>query len=116
MPGKKSTKELRIEMCDAGRVAADELITVAKASIFNSQNDDGQVSNEDVASEKMKIAAQAKKVSIFDCFDILDRIDTVERKMKDDEKEKEETSSSKQKEEQLKQEQKSDFTGVEGRN
>lgn len=112
MPGKRTTKSIRIEMCEAGRLAAVQLISVAKASIFNNQNDDGVVSNEDLASEKMKIAAQAKKVSIFDCFDILDKVDSVESKMKDEEPKAE---GEPVKEKKVTSTKKSNFNGVEDR-
>lgn len=112
MPEKRSSRELRKDMCQAGRVAAAELITVAKTSIFSGVTDDDVVVKDDLASEKMKVAAQAKRVAIFDGFDILDRVDKEEEKMKaEDEKAKE----PKERVKEDKEERKSDFDPVESR-
>jgi len=82
MSEKRTSRELREDMCQAGRAAASELIIVARASIFSGVTDDDIVVKDDLSSEKMKIAAQAKRVAIFDGFDILDRVDKEEEKMK----------------------------------
>jgi len=82
MSEKRTSRELREDMCQAGRAAASELIIVARASIFSGVTNDDIVVKDDLSSEKMKIAAQAKRVAIFDGFDILDRVDKEEEKMK----------------------------------
>jgi hypothetical protein len=111
MPEKRTSRELREDMCQAGRAAASELIIVAKASIFSGVTDDDLVVKDDLSSEKMKIAAQAKRVAIFDGFDILDRVDKEEEKMKsEDEKVKEPKDK-----EEIKKERKSDFKTSEQR-
>ena len=115
MSGKQeTTRELRVKLCDAGRIAAKELITVAKMSIFSGKTDGGKVVNEDLAAEKMKLAAQAKKVAIMDAFDILAKVDEEERKMAEEDK-KELSSPELAEEKEKKKEKLSDFQGVETR-
>jgi len=82
----ETTRDIRIKLCTAGRIAATELITVAEMSIFSGKTDGGDIKNEDLAAEKMKLAAQAKKVAIMDAFDILNKVDEEERKMSEQDK------------------------------
>ncbi len=108
----ETTRDLKVKLCKAGKKAIKELITVAQASIFNSQDDDGIVSNDDVAAEKMKAAAQAKKVAIMDAFDIADKIDKEEAKMEAEDNEAKNTTDTPIVKEETK---KTDFNGPEKR-
>jgi len=85
MSKEKTTRELKVAMCKAGRTAMEELITVARMSIFASKTDEGAV-NDDLGAEKMKIAAQAKKVAVMDFFEIATKIDNEEAKMEEEDK------------------------------
>jgi len=78
MPSRTS-KEIREDIINAGRVAAEELVRVAEAPILskNSTID----FDDDLAADKMKNAAAAKKLAIFDAFDILKRVDDEEANM-----------------------------------
>jgi hypothetical protein len=60
-------KELRLRIISAGHRAVEQLIKVAEESIVG--NDD------DLSADKLKNAAQAKKMAIFDAFEILSRIE-----------------------------------------
>tara|TARA_R110000868_G_scaffold78911_3_gene224732 strand:- start:108 stop:404 length:297 start_codon:yes stop_codon:yes gene_type:complete len=71
-----SSREIREDAIIAGKEAAVHLIEVAKAKIIVKDN-----SKDPLAADKMKTAAAAKKVAIFDCFDILDRCDKEEAKL-----------------------------------
>ena len=51
----------------AGFKAVDHLIKVAEENIITN-------SEEDLTADKLKNAAQAKKIAIMDAFDILDKI------------------------------------------
>jgi hypothetical protein len=61
------TKETRKSIIQAGRVAVDELIKVAKEPIIDT--------DEDVSADRLKNAAATKKLAIFDAFEILKRIE-----------------------------------------
>jgi hypothetical protein len=61
------TKETRKSIIQAGRVAVDELIKVAKEPIVDT--------DEDVSADRLKNAAATKKLAIFDAFEILKRIE-----------------------------------------
>jgi hypothetical protein len=67
-----TSKELKKEIISAGRRAVEELIKVAKEDIVGHDLDD------DISADKMKNAAAAKKLAIFDAFEILARIDLEE--------------------------------------
>jgi hypothetical protein len=60
-------KELRLRIISAGHRAVEQLIKVAEEAIVG--NDD------DLSADKLKNAAQAKKMAIFDAFEILSRIE-----------------------------------------
>lgn len=115
MPEKRTSRKLREDMCQAGRAAASELIIVAKASIFSGVTEDDVVVKDDLSSEKMKIAAQAKRVAIFDGFDILDRVDKEEAKMKTEDDESAKPKHKSDSELLIKEEKKSDFRSSEER-
>ena len=50
----------------AGQVAVEELIKVAKEPIVDS--------DDDISADRLKNAAATKKLAIFDAFEILNRI------------------------------------------
>lgn len=61
-----STKETKKHIIQAGRVAVEELIKVAKEPIVES--------DDDLAADRLKNAAATKKLAIFDAFEILNRV------------------------------------------
>lgn len=65
----KSPKEIKLRIIQAGHRAVEELIKVAEEAIIN-PNDES-----DLAADKLKNAAQSKKLAIFDAFEILNRIE-----------------------------------------
>ncbi len=70
-----STKETKKNIIQAGRVAVEELIKVAKEAIGDS--------DDDISADRLKNAAATKKLAIFDAFEILNRIEE-EQNMLDD--------------------------------
>jgi hypothetical protein len=69
--------ELKKKLIIAGRKAVEELIKVAKESIIT--NDET-----DLTADKLKNAAQAKRIAIEDAFTILQRIADEEAMMSED--------------------------------
>jgi hypothetical protein len=65
------TTDLREEIIKAGRIAVKELIKVAKEAIITNDEDN-------LSADKLKSAAQAKRIAIEDAFAILDKIDAQE--------------------------------------
>ena len=63
-------KETKKSIIQAGQVAVEELIKVAKEAIVDS--------NEDISADRLKNAAATKKLAIFDAFEILKRIEEEE--------------------------------------
>ena len=59
-------KETKKSIIQAGQVAVDELIKVAKEPIIDS--------DDDISADRLKNAAATKKLAIFDAFEILTRI------------------------------------------
>ena len=74
-----NTKETKKNIIQAGHVAVEELIKVAKEAIIDSEDD--------ISADRLKNAAATKKLAIFDAFEILNRI--VEEQSKLDDKPKE---------------------------
>lgn len=66
----RDTKEIKLRIIEAGYKAVNHLVKVAEEDIINTDSD-----NLDVAADKMKNAAAAKKLAIFDAFEILSRIE-----------------------------------------
>ena len=60
------TKETKLNIIQAGHIAVEELIKVAKEPIVDS--------DEDISADRLKNAAATKKLAIFDAFEILSRI------------------------------------------
>jgi ASC-1-like (ASCH) protein len=63
-------KETKKNIIQAGQVAVDELIKVAKEPIVDS--------GDDVSADRLKNAAATKKLAIFDAFEILNRMEAEE--------------------------------------
>lgn len=64
-----------MNIIQAGHIAVEELIKVAKEAIVDS--------DEDISADRLKNAAATKKLAIFDAFEILNRI-TTEQDMLDE--------------------------------
>jgi hypothetical protein len=64
------TKAIKLRIIEAGYKAVNHLVKVAEEDIINTESD-----NNDVSADKMKNAAAAKKLAIFDAFEILSRIE-----------------------------------------
>ena len=61
-----NTKETKLNIIQAGHIAVEELIKVAKEAIVDS--------DEDISADRLKNAAATKKLCIFDAFEIHNRI------------------------------------------
>ena len=59
-------KETKKSIIQAGHIAVEELIKVAKEAIVDS--------DDDISADRLKNAAATKKLAIFDAFEILNRI------------------------------------------
>jgi hypothetical protein len=68
-------KDLKLDIINAARLAVKELIKVAKEPIVTNSDDD-------LSADKLKSAAQAKRIAIEDAFTILSRIEEEESSMK----------------------------------
>ena len=62
-----NTKETKLSIIQAGHIAVEELIKVAKEAIIDTAND--------ISADRLKNAAATKKLAIFDAFEILNRIE-----------------------------------------
>lgn len=65
-----NTKETKKSIIQAGRIAVEELIKVAKEPIVDT--------SDDVSADRLKNAAATKKLAIFDAFEILNRMEEEE--------------------------------------
>jgi hypothetical protein len=74
-----NTKETKKNIIQAGHIAVEELIKVAKEAIIDS--------SDDISADRLKNAAATKKLAIFDAFEIHNRI--IEEQSMLDEKPKE---------------------------
>ncbi len=63
-------KKTKKSIIQAGRIAVEELIKVAKEPIVDTQDD--------VSADRLKNAAATKKLAIFDAFEILNRMEEEE--------------------------------------
>jgi|TARA_R110000772_G_scaffold252907_1_gene368444 hypothetical protein len=68
-------KKTKKSIIQAGQVAVEELIKVAKEAIVDS--------DEDISADRLKNAAATKKLAIFDAFEILKRIEEEENILED---------------------------------
>ena len=73
-------KETKKNIIQAGQVAVDELIKVAKEPIVDS--------DDDISADRLKNAAATKKLAIFDAFEILNRIEEEKNMLEDKQKKK----------------------------
>tara|TARA_Y100000746_G_C15453991_1_gene428471 strand:- start:117 stop:395 length:279 start_codon:yes stop_codon:yes gene_type:complete len=73
------TKETKKSIIQAGQVAVEELIKVAKEPIVDS--------GDDITADRLKNAAATKKLAIFDAFEILNRIEEEKNMLEDKPKE-----------------------------
>ena len=76
------TKAIKLRIIEAGYKAVNHLVKVAEEDIINTESDNG-----DVSADKMKNAAAAKKLAIFDAFEILSRIEEEEKLLAEVDKE-----------------------------
>jgi len=74
-----NTKETKKNIIQAGQIAVDELIKVAKEPIVDS--------GDDISADRLKNAAATKKLAIFDAFEILSRMEAEEAILEDKPKE-----------------------------
>ena len=65
-----NVKETKKSIIQAGRIAVEELIKVAKEPIVDTADD--------VSPDRLKNAAATKKLAIFDAFEILHRMEEEE--------------------------------------
>ena len=88
-----NTKETKKSIIQAGHIAVEELIKVAKEPIVDT--------SDDVSADRLKNAAATKKLAIFDAFEILNRMEEeeaiLEGKTKEDNKPKKSYSISPEK-------------------
>ena len=79
-----NTKETKKNIIQAGQIAVNELIKVAKEPIVDTADD--------ISADRLKNAAATKKLAIFDAFEILSRMEEeeaiLEGKTKEDDKPK----------------------------
>ena len=75
-------KETKKNIIQAGQIAVEELIKVAKEAIVDY--------DDDISADRLKNAAATKKLAIFDAFEILQRIQEEEDKLNDKPKEEKE--------------------------
>jgi len=78
-------KETKKNIILAGQIAVEELIKVAKEPIVDS--------DDDISADRLKNAAATKKLAIFDCFEILNRIEAEEDLLNEKPKEVKEEKS-----------------------
>lgn len=64
----KTSKEIKLRIIQAGHRAVEQLIKVAEEEIVGG--------DDELSADKLKSAAQAKKMAIFDAFEILSRIES----------------------------------------
>jgi hypothetical protein len=71
---KNDVKKTKLRIIDAGYKAVQHLIEVAEEKIVQKNMDsDGDVS--ELAADRLKNAAAAKRIAIFDAFEILNKIE-----------------------------------------
>tara|TARA_R110001583_G_scaffold55930_1_gene169601 strand:- start:5178 stop:5453 length:276 start_codon:yes stop_codon:yes gene_type:complete len=79
------TKEIKKNIIQAGRIAVDELIKVAKEPIIDF--------GPDISADRLKNAAATKKLCIMDAFEIITRIQEEEDILNEKPKEAKEEKS-----------------------
>ena len=78
------TKKIKKNIIQAGHIAVEELIKVAKEPIIDF--------GPDISADRLKNAAATKKLAIFDAFEILNRIEE-EKAILEDKSKKDKTKS-----------------------
>lgn len=73
-------KVLREKIIQAGYIAVEQLIKVAKEDIIKPDPED------DLSVDKLKNAAAAKRLAIFDAFEILAKVETERNILEDNDK------------------------------
>ena len=68
-------KKIKGNIIQAGRIAVDELIKVAKEPIIDF--------GPDISADRLKNAAATKKLAIFDALEILNRIEEEQNMLED---------------------------------
>ena len=74
-----------MNIIQAGQIAVEELIKVAKEPIVDS--------GDDITADRLKNAAATKKLAIFDCFEILNGLEAEENLLNENPKEIKEEKS-----------------------
>ena len=74
-----------MNIIQAGQIAVEELIKVAKEPIVDS--------GDDISADRLKNAAATKKLAIFDAFEILSRLEAEEALLNEKPKEVKEEKS-----------------------
>ena len=64
------SKDIKLQIIEAGHQAVEQLIKVAREDIIKYESED------EIAADRLKNAAATKKLAIFDAFEILSRIET----------------------------------------
>ena len=77
--------ETKLNIIQAGQIAVEELINVAKEKIVDSEDD--------LSADRLKNAAATKKLAIFDAFEILNRIQEEEDMLNEKPKEEVKTQA-----------------------
>lgn len=80
---KKTSDQIKQDIIDAGYEAISQLISIAKKDITRKSYDDDEDGEEKAMSPSgLKNAAQAKKIAVFDAFEILTKIEMEEQMLK----------------------------------
>jgi hypothetical protein len=66
----RDIKKIKMDIIDAGHIAIEQLIKVAKEDIIKPLGD------EELSADRLKNAAATKRLAIFDAFEILNKIET----------------------------------------
>lgn len=81
---KKTSDQIKQDIIDAGYEAINQLISIAKRDITRkSYDEDDEDGDEKALSPSgLKNAAQAKKIAVFDAFEILTKIEMEQQMLK----------------------------------
>lgn len=66
----RDIKKIKLDIIDAGHIAIEQLIKVAKEDILKPGEDD------ELSADRLKNAAATKRLAIFDAFEILNKIES----------------------------------------
>lgn len=81
---KEKEKDIKERIIDAGYIAVEQLIKVAKEDILGGKKTSDDSEDSYLAADRLKNAAATKKLAIFDAFEILSRIETEKENMSSD--------------------------------